>query len=86
MTSVTKSYCRSWHDAPEANTEGTSVGSFRRQHPQAILQAYFMPSSGLRELAGQIDQQNEKYVSKKYRKKNQQSKEQLQYWRVCEGV
>lgn len=28
-----------------------------------------MPSSGLNELAGQIDQQNEKYVSKKKRKK-----------------
>lgn len=35
-----------------------------------------MPSSGLHELAGQIDQQNEKYVSRKKEKKNQRSKEQ----------
>lgn len=43
-----------------------------------------MPSSGLREQAGQIDQQNEKCQEKnKGRKKKKKSKEQrLQYWRV----
>lgn len=42
-----------------------------------------MPSSGLHEQAGQIDQQNEKCQEKNKGRGKKKSKEQrLQYWRV----
>lgn len=55
MTSATKSYCRSWHDAAAAVAEAISVGSFCRQHPQATSQAYFMPGSELRAPTGLME-------------------------------
>lgn len=51
------------------NAEGISLGSVCRQHPQALSQVYFMPSSRLHEQAGQIDQQNEKCQEKRERGK-----------------
>lgn len=46
------------------NAGGISLGSVCRQHPQVLCQVYFMPSSGLHEQAGQIDQENEKCQEK----------------------
>lgn len=39
---------------------GASAG----KHPQAISQAYFMPSSGLHAPTGLMDQESEKYTRK----------------------